>query len=78
MRRPRVRCICGRTRIVESGDWCLRPRWLQAIARFLSIEAQHWVMQTRQFANLRRRIARASVHSNQPLATTNSLAGNER
>jgi C4-dicarboxylate-specific signal transduction histidine kinase len=48
------------------------------MARFLSIEAQHWVMQTRQFANLRRCIARASVHSNQPLATTNSLAGNER
>jgi proline iminopeptidase len=45
----------GRTRVVESGYWCLRPRWLQPIAGLLFIEAQHWVMQTRQFRNLRRR-----------------------
>jgi proline iminopeptidase len=46
----------GRTRIIESGYWCLRPRWLQPIAGFLFIEPEHWVMQTRQFANLKRRI----------------------
>jgi len=45
----------GRTRVVESGYWCLRPRWLQPVAGFLFIEAQHWVMQTRQFRNLERR-----------------------
>ena len=31
----------GRPRIVESGYWCLRPPWLQPIAGFLFIEAQH-------------------------------------
>jgi proline iminopeptidase len=58
----------GRTRIVESGYWCLRPRWLQPLAGFLFIEAQHWVMQTRQFANLKRRIARDSARTDQTLA----------
>lgn len=31
----------GRTRVVESGYWRLEPRWLQPIASFLFIEAQH-------------------------------------
>jgi hypothetical protein len=59
----------ARTRVVESGYWCLRPRWLQPIAGFLFIEGQHWVMQTRQFANLKRRIARESTRPDEQVAT---------
>ena len=44
----------GRTRLVVSGYWALRPRWLQAVASVLFLEPAHWVMQTRQFANLKR------------------------
>jgi hypothetical protein len=65
----------GRTRIVESGYWCLRPRWLQPIAGVLFLEVEHWIMQTRQFANLKRRIARHPVRFEQSLATADKLAG---
>jgi hypothetical protein len=34
----------------------MRPRWLQPIAGFILVEAQHCVMQARQFANVKRRI----------------------
>ena len=68
----------GRTRIVESGYWCLRPRWLQPVASFLFIEAQHWVMQTRQFANLKRRVASDSSRPDQPLATPSTLVDSPR
>ena len=44
----------GRTRVVESGYWAFEPRWLQPIVGILFIEPEHWVMQTRQFANLKR------------------------
>jgi hypothetical protein len=64
----------GRTRIVESGYVCLRPRWLQPLALFLFIEAQHWVMQSHQFANLRWRIARESTHSDPPATSADTLA----
>jgi proline iminopeptidase len=46
----------GRTRLVVSGYWSLRPRWLQPIFAFAFLEPSHWIMQTRQFGNLRRRI----------------------
>jgi len=36
----------------------LRPRWLQPIAGLVVLEPTHWIMQTRQFANLTRRIER--------------------
>jgi proline iminopeptidase len=45
----------GRTRLVVSGYWCLQPRWLQPIMSFLFLEPSHWIMQTRQFTNLKRR-----------------------
>lgn len=45
----------GRTRLVVSGYWAMEPRWLQAVCRVLLLEPSHWVMQTRQFTNLRRR-----------------------
>ena len=44
----------GRTRVVESGYWAVRPRWLKPIISFLFLEPSHWIMQTRQFANLKR------------------------
>ena len=50
----------ARTRLVASGYWTLRPRWLQGICGFLFIEPSTWVMQTRQFAGLKRRAERAA------------------
>jgi hypothetical protein len=44
-----------RTRLVVSGYWTLRPRWLQPVLSFALLEPSHWVMQTRQFTNLKRR-----------------------
>jgi hypothetical protein len=44
-----------RTRLVVSGYWSLRPRWLQPIVSFVFLEPSHWIMQTRQFANIKRR-----------------------
>lgn len=67
----------GRTRIVESGYWWLQPRWLQPLVGFLFIDAQHWVMQTRQFA-LKRRIERESVGPHQAPATTNARVESAR
>jgi hypothetical protein len=48
-----------RTRLVISGYAAARPRLLQAIANFLLWEPAHWIMQRRQFANLKRRGERA-------------------
>jgi hypothetical protein len=44
-----------RTRLVVSGYAIARPRLLQAIGNFAFWEPAHWIMQTRQFANLKRR-----------------------
>ena len=44
-----------RTRLVVSGYGAARPRLLHAIAERLFWEPAHWIMQTRQFANLDRR-----------------------
>ena len=46
-----------RTRLIVSGYWIVQPRWLQPIAN-LFLEPAHWIMQTRQFANLKRRAER--------------------
>jgi proline iminopeptidase len=43
-----------RTRLVVSGYATARPRLPQAIADFLFWEPAHWIMQTRQFASLKR------------------------
>jgi hypothetical protein len=59
----------GRTRLVVSGYASARPRWLQTIMDLLFWEPAHWVMQTRQFANLKRRAERDAVRSPaEPLA----------
>jgi hypothetical protein len=47
-----------RTRLVVSGYAIGRPKVAQAIQDVLIWEPTHWVMQTRQFANLRRRAER--------------------
>ena len=50
----------GRTRLVVSGYWSFRPKWLQPVLSVLVLEPSHWVMQTRQFTNLKRRAASES------------------
>ena len=49
----------NRTRLVVSGYWAFRPKWLQGIVGFLFLEPSTWIMQTRQFAGLKRRSERA-------------------
>ena len=51
----------GRTRLIVSGFACSRPRSLTAIGDFLFWEPAHWVMQSRQFTNLKRRVERAAA-----------------
>jgi len=48
----------SRTRLVMSGYWAFRPKWLQRIVGFLVIEPSTWIMQTRQFAGIKRRAER--------------------
>lgn len=42
-----------RTRLVVSGYTATRPRLLQDVLSFVFWEPAHWIMQTRQFANLK-------------------------
>lgn len=44
----------NRTRLIVSGHWALRPRWLFPLTSMLLLEPAHWIMQTRQFSKLRR------------------------
>jgi len=46
----------GRTRLVVSGYWALRPSWLRPLLSPIVLEPSHFVMQTRQFTNLARRL----------------------
>ena len=48
-----------RTRLVVSGYASARPRALQAIVALTFWEPAHWIMQRRQFANLKRHTERA-------------------
>jgi hypothetical protein len=55
----------GRTRLVVSGYWAFRPKWLQGIVGFLLVEPSTWIMQTRQFKGIKQRAereARKGVH----------------
>jgi len=47
----------GRTRLVVSGYADARPRLLQGALNFIFWEPAHWIMQTRQFTNLQRRVS---------------------
>lgn len=53
----------GSTRVIVSGYWLLEPRWLQPLLSVAVLEPSHWVMQTRQFANLRRRVEQTAGDS---------------
>jgi len=55
-----------RTRLVVSGYWSFRPRWLQPIISVVFLELPHWIMQTRQFANLKRRAERYAARDGEP------------
>jgi hypothetical protein len=46
------------TRLVVSGYWSFRPKWLQGIVGFLFVEPSTWIMQTRQFKGLKERFER--------------------
>jgi proline iminopeptidase len=62
----------GRTRLIVSGYWAFRPRWLQPLMSVLFLELEHWIMQTRQFGNLKRRVERtaAAARDREPAAAT--------
>lgn len=51
----------ARTRFIVSGYASARPRLLHAIADRLFWEPAHWIMQTRQFTNLKRRAERRAL-----------------
>jgi proline iminopeptidase len=51
----------ARTRLVVSGYWLFRPKFLQPLLNVLVLEPSHWVMQTRQFTNLKRLAERAAT-----------------
>jgi hypothetical protein len=59
----------GRTRLIVSGYTAARPRALAALGAFLFWEPAHWIMQTRQFTNLKQRAegARDEEQSATPL-----------
>lgn len=54
-----------RTRLVISSYASIRPRLVQAIGQLIFWEPAHWIMQTRQFANLKRRAEREPVQVRQ-------------
>lgn len=51
----------GRTRLIVSGYWNMQPRWLQPFMTVALLEWTHWIMQTKQFAELKRRVERATT-----------------
>jgi proline iminopeptidase len=73
----------GRSRLVVSGYWSLQPRWLQPLASVAVLEPSHWIMQMRQFRNLRRHVEQGPAHRGEPagaaqtarVATQSSSAG---
>lgn len=50
-----------RTRLVVSGYATGRPRLLKAVGDSIFWEPAHWIMQTRQFVNLKRRVEDQTV-----------------
>jgi proline iminopeptidase len=43
-----------RTRLIVSGYWLVKPEWLQPPTNFFLLEPSHWIMQMRQFHNIKR------------------------
>ena len=52
-----------RTRLIVSGYWALEPRWLKRAATILLYEWTHWIMQARQFGNLKQRAKAAAMRA---------------
>jgi hypothetical protein len=50
----------GGTRVIVRGSWSGRPRWLLRLGNWLVWDPAHWVMQRKQFSELRRRVGSAS------------------
>lgn len=46
----------GKTRLIVSGYWNMQPRWLQPFMSFALLEWTHWIMQMKQFAQLKHRV----------------------
>jgi proline iminopeptidase len=44
----------GRTRLIVSGYWEFQPSWLQPLLTVTMLEPSHWIMQMKQFKNLKR------------------------
>jgi hypothetical protein len=63
-----------RTRLIVSGYATGRPRLVQALTGFLIWEPSHWIMQRRQFANLKRRAEREAAGGG-PSAPTATAGG---
>jgi hypothetical protein len=61
-----------RTRLVVSGYADARPKPLQGALSFIFWEPAHWIMQTRQFANLKRRAEREPAAREQRTGTPNA------
>jgi hypothetical protein len=64
-----------RTRLIVGGYWAFEPRWLQPAATILLYEWTHWIMQTRQFQNLKRSTEAAAMRA--PGASSPTLPGSE-
>ncbi len=64
----------GRTRLVVSGYWAFHPRWLQPLMSVLFLEPEHWIMQTRQFTNLKRRVEGTGGAAPTQAATESAVA----
>ena len=56
----------GQTRLTVSGYWAFRPAWLKPLLSAIVLEPSHWIMQTRQFANLKRRVEQAEAEQVAP------------
>lgn len=44
----------ARTRLIVSGYWAMKPEWAHTLSNLLLLEPTHWIMQMRQFQNLKR------------------------
>ncbi|GAB89122.1 hypothetical protein [Gordonia rhizosphera] len=63
----------GKTRLVVSGYATYGPRWLARIFEPVVFEPAHWIMQRRQFRNLRRLTAHAPARPSVAEATKTVL-----
>jgi len=52
-----------KTRLIVSGFWRTDPAWLRPIFGFALLEWTHWIMQMKQFAEIKRRVERAEIAS---------------